>query len=327
VETARIHPTIVLRKSAVKKDQQRDASIDTFLRSGLRQAQDASGFSGPCVDSETLAAWTEGALSANDAAAVETHLANCASCQQRLAVFVRTAPPPEVPPSLWQRWRLQWAVPIAAAATAVAIWVAVPDDRNEEIQDAFAVSQSEPTEAQSQTARKGQAAAKSLPADTATPPAARERSEPLARRDADGALSARDERREASQEKEADVEGFARERAAAAAAPVPQSETRPLADAATARTGPASPALTEQRQAAFADTEAVSPDPTIRWRVLPTGQLERSTNTGQTWEPVPLQQKVTAVRALSATSAVITTADGRRFRTDDQGKTWNPVPP
>ena len=97
MQTASIHPKIVLRKSAVKKDQQRDASIDTYLRSGLRQGQAASGSGGPCVDSETLAAWTEGALSANDADAVETHLANCASCQQLLAVFVRTAPPPEVP--------------------------------------------------------------------------------------------------------------------------------------------------------------------------------------------------------------------------------------
>ena len=38
-----------------------------------------------------------------------------------------------------------------------------------------------------------------------------------------------------------------------------------------------------------------------------------------------LSQKVTAVRALSAAIAIATTADGRQFRTDDQGKTWNLV--
>ena len=76
-------------------------------------------------------------------------------------------------------------------------------------------------------------------------------------------------------------------------------------------------------------TEAISPDPLIRWRILPTRRLERSTNGGKTWEPVPFPQPIDliAVRAPSATSAIVTTADGRQFRTEDSGKTWNPVQP
>lgn len=315
----------------MRKDDERDASIDTFLRSSLRSGQPAPGSSGPCVEPEAIAAWTEGTLSPKEAAAVESHIASCATCQQVLAVFARTTPPPDVSPSLWERWHLRWAVPVAAAATAVAIWVAVPDDRKAPIQDAFTVADSVPPAEQSQPAEQTQPAGKSEPADAVAPSSARERSEPLARRDADSSLRAQAENREVRQEKEeADSQGLVRESAraaapaaspAAAAAPPPvvQGEPRTLADAAAA------PA--QERASAFAPAEVVSPDPAVRWRVLTTGQLERSTNAGQTWEPIPLPHKVTAVRALSATTAIVTATDGRQFRTDDQGKTWNPVQP
>ena len=227
---------------------------------------------------------------------------------------------------MWQRWHLRWAVPITAAATALAIWVAVPDDRKKPIQDAFIASDAAPPAAQSQLAEQSQPVAKSdpaaAPADAVARSAPRERSEPLAGRDSDDSLRAQAEKRELRQEKEADLQGFARESAPAAApaaatatAPPATPTQAPLADVATAR------------QVAFPPAEVVSPDPAIRWRVMPTGQLERSTNAGQTWEAVALPQKVTAVRALSATTAIATAADGRQFRTDDQGKTWNPVQP
>jgi photosystem II stability/assembly factor-like uncharacterized protein len=75
--------------------------------------------------------------------------------------------------------------------------------------------------------------------------------------------------------------------------------------------------------------EAVSPDPLVRWRILSPRRLERSTTGGKTWVPVPFPQPIdlTTVRAPSATSAIVTTADGRQFRTEDDGKTWNPVAP
>ena len=213
---ARILPSIVQRKSAVSKDDQRDASIDTFLRSSLRSGQPAPGPPGPCVEPETVAAWAEGALPAHEAAIVETHVANCASCQQILAVFARTAPPQEVSPSLWQQWHLRWAVPITAAATAAAIWVAVPADRKDPIQDAFAVADSAPPSAPSL------AKPRTEPAGAQAPSAARQRSEPPARRDAESSLRAQIENREVRQQKEeADRQGFARESASAAAPAAP----------------------------------------------------------------------------------------------------------
>ena len=44
-----------------------------------------------CIDAETLAAWSDGALSVGEAAEVELHLSNCARCQAVLAAFVRTS--------------------------------------------------------------------------------------------------------------------------------------------------------------------------------------------------------------------------------------------
>jgi hypothetical protein len=213
---------------------------------------------------------------------------------------------------------------MTAAATAVAIWVAVPDDRKEPIQDAFAVADSTPSTEPSEPAAKSEA-------DTAAPSViAPERSESPARRDADSSLRARAENREMRQEKEeASGQALAREPAAPAAAAAPPSDPRPLADAAEAPAAARSAAVAQQRQAAeaFAPIEVVSPDPNVRWRVLPTGQLERSVNAGRTWEGVPFQLKVADVRAVSATTAIATTIDGRQFRTDDQGRTWNPVQP
>lgn len=306
----------------MKHDTQRDASIDTFLRKSLRR-DPAPAPDGSCVEPEAIAAWTEGTLSRKEAAAIEAHVANCAACQQVLAVFARTVPVPVESGVGRTRWHLRWAIPATAAATAVAIWVAVPDDRKEPVQDAFAVADSTPSTESSEPAAKSEV-------DAAAPPVvAPERSESAARRDADSSLRARVENREVRQEKqEASPEAFAREPAAPAAAAAPPSDTRPLADAAEAPAAARSAAVAQQRQAeAFAPLEVVSPDPNVRWRVLTTGRLERSINAGQTWETVALQQKVTAVRALSATTAIATAVDGRQFRTDNQGRTWDPVQP
>ena len=46
-----------------------------------------------CVDAERLAAWSAGALSADEAADVERHLATCVRCQDVAAVFAETVEP------------------------------------------------------------------------------------------------------------------------------------------------------------------------------------------------------------------------------------------
>ena len=269
------------------------------------------------VDAELLAAWSEGSLPKDQAAQVETHLADCSSCQEMLAVFARTEPAPVVPvPRVsgfsLTRWQWRWAIPIAAAATVVAIWVAIPEDER--------TAQLNPTAAPSLSERAGPAP---TPASDAAAAQARERKpeqKPVTpRRDALSTLENRAEKEAPA----AKVEQFEK--------PAAKEQDQDLK--AEARQAPASAAAPTARQAAGllrqAPAEVVSPDPLVRWRIVPTDRLERSTNGGKTWDPVTLPPSITptGVTAPSANTAVVVASDGRQFRTDDQGKTWNLVQP
>jgi hypothetical protein len=270
------------------------------------------------VQAEALAAWAEGRLAAAEAAAVEAHLASCALCQETLAVFARTEPETGLDPSVvsgfgWFRWR--WAVPVAAAATAAAIWVAVPDNPN---QDEFERTVAPAIEERS--VAPGRAAS----ADAEAPPAEPQAKPLSSRRDA--AIdrledrAAKQESRAAANAVEEDLKAEASPAAPPAAARAPEAPAAPDQGRFRAET------LSGVQRQAAAVAEVVSPDPLVRWRIVPPGRLERSTNGGKTWVPVTLPQPidVIAVRAPTATSAIATAADGREFRTEDQGKTWTP---
>lgn len=269
------------------------------------------------VQAEALAAWAEGRLAAAEAVTVEAHLASCALCQETLAVFARTEPETRLDPSVvsgfgWFRWR--WAVPVAAAATAAAIWVAVPDNPN---QDEFERTVAPAIEERS--VAPGRAAS----ADAEAPPAEPQAKPLSSRRDA--AIDRLEDRAEKQESRAANaVEQDLKAEASPAAPPaaVRAPEAPPAPDQGRFRAETLSGV---QRQAA-AVAEVISPDPLVRWRIVPPGRLERSTDSGKTWVPVTLPQPVDviAVRAPTATSAIATAADGREFRTEDQGKTWTP---
>jgi len=94
----------------------------------LRQSPDdrASSVSGVCLDVETLAAWSDDALSAEERAGAESHAADCGRCQALLAAMAKTAPAPVENPAWWWRPAFAWAIPLTAVAAALVIWVAVP---------------------------------------------------------------------------------------------------------------------------------------------------------------------------------------------------------
>jgi photosystem II stability/assembly factor-like uncharacterized protein len=48
---------------------------------------------------------------------------------------------------------------------------------------------------------------------------------------------------------------------------------------------------------------------------------------GEHWQRLnsPTSANLAAVSAIDASSAVVTTADGRRFSTSDGGRTWRPM--
>jgi hypothetical protein len=106
-------------------NRDRDASMDRLIADALK-ARAGTEPATACVDAETLAAWADGALDPREREAVDTHAADCARCQQLLAAMARTLP---VAPEARPWWRLStfgWLVPLTAAATALAIWIAVP---------------------------------------------------------------------------------------------------------------------------------------------------------------------------------------------------------
>jgi len=313
------------------------------------------------VEPEALAAWSEGTLRSSEARQVEAHLADCATCQEMLAVFVRTEPPHVASSGLGSvlsgfrsvvsgfltavasakavsRTNWRWAVPLAAAATVAAIWVAIPEEeRTAQLNqtaaapalsepaappaESVSVDAAAPTQAK-QSAARADAPASSL-ADRAAPEsrAAKAEQEKADQFATPRTLEAkeRDQDLKAEAARPAPPAAAAQAVARAPAAPQPaQEQNRSRAEGEVAGL---------LRQAAPA--EVVSPDSQVRWRIVPAGRLERSTNAGKTWETVTFPQpvNVTAVRAPSPTTAIVTAADGRQFRTDDQGKTWSPGTP
>jgi len=110
-----------MKREPMGHEREQDGWLGTTLR------RSASAASDDCLDAETLAAWADGGLSAKAAAAVELHASSCSRCMAVLAAMERTAPAPSATHA-WTPARLfRWAAPLAAAVTAVAIWVVVPD--------------------------------------------------------------------------------------------------------------------------------------------------------------------------------------------------------
>src|SRR5262245_12475217 len=115
----------VQRKEPRVPVPERDRSIENVLRQVLSDDADAPPESA-CPDAETFAAWHDGVLRREEAAVIERHVAECAHCRALMAAFVQAAPASPAVESIWRRWRLGWAVPLVTAATAAALWIAIP---------------------------------------------------------------------------------------------------------------------------------------------------------------------------------------------------------
>ena len=70
-----------------------------------------------------------------------------------------------------------------------------------------------------------------------------------------------------------------------------------------------------------------APNANICWVVGQKGRIYRTAD-GVNWKRIspPTQSNFTTVTAQNASSATVTTADGKRFSTSNGGKTWQPVP-
>ena len=129
----------------------KDNPPDPLVASVMRTA--ASGPASGCPDAELLGLHAEQALTGDERAAIEAHVAVCDRCQATLAAFVRSAPEPASAPAgigmaspWWAGWR--WLVPIASATAvvAVAVWIG-RGPSNEVAEQARAAGSASPAEA------------------------------------------------------------------------------------------------------------------------------------------------------------------------------------
>lgn len=130
----------------------KEKALEKLLPRALRATFKPGG--AECPEAHLLAAYAERALSASEAARWEEHFSTCARCQEVLAVFARSEeafaaerelrvaaaagiraaavaaparsePAQGVAPKPWRLLGWRWLVPAAAAAAAVALWIAV----------------------------------------------------------------------------------------------------------------------------------------------------------------------------------------------------------
>ncbi len=110
-----------MKREPMGNEREPDSWLGTTLRQTPATASDA------CLDAETLAAWADGGLSSSAAAAVELHASSCSRCTAVLAALERSAPVASAT-RVWTPARVfRWLAPLTAAATAVAIWIVVPN--------------------------------------------------------------------------------------------------------------------------------------------------------------------------------------------------------
>ena len=115
----------------------KDDTIDRLLTA--MHGRPGNGPSPDCLDAETLAAWMDHQLGGPALARAEAHAAGCGHCQALLSAMARTAdagaeahPGAGAPRS--RGWRiLPWAVPLAAAATAAGLYLAVGPLANQSV--------------------------------------------------------------------------------------------------------------------------------------------------------------------------------------------------
>jgi Putative zinc-finger len=330
----------------VQREDDRDRAIDRALRQAMAPSgalDSARAESRGHLDGETLAAWAEGQLRPEAAARVEEHVSNCAQCQQMLAAFARTAPPPLVSEPIWRRWHLQWLVPIATAATVAAIWVAIPRDEQEratsplvarvteapqtpaaaepvapsQSQNAAAPPSPQPAKEfkQSRSVAIGQSAASAAKPAEAASSAKREEFE---RRDAQGQLADRFAEappqaaqrapvpQEGAREKDDDkkLQGLQETIVTAPGAAAPVPPAAG-ATASAARTETAADTRLRAARALAAPAEIRAPNSTNRWRIVGGGrQIERTTSGGTQWEMASLSAPAVLTAGVSPAPSI-----------------------
>jgi Photosynthesis system II assembly factor YCF48 len=226
--------------------------------------------------------------------------------------------------SLW-KW---WLAPIAAGVTAATLWMVVPE------QGQLATAPPQPSDAKAVQAPSAEPIPPSAPAkDKELVP---EKSTDRLARDNKFAATAREDRPQEKPNEER-KEGVAalqeRAKLADAAAPAAPPAAAAPPPSAPARQAPAGELAALQKNAprviAPPGIEVIhqsAPSDSVCWFVGRAGLVLLTTDAGATFTRVDLAEPldIASVSATDDRHATVSTVDGRRFRTEDGGRTWRP---
>ena len=312
---------------------------------------------GSCPDPNVIAGYCDRTLAAAERARWESHFADCARCQQVLAVMARLEdrlprplPLPEPVPAWRERWSWTWLAPAAAVLAAGVLWSVIRPTLTPSTLSSPEPSAPAATAEHDSVASKAEARA-DTPAREAVGDVARQAAPVRPPRAPARAEAAPAPRTQPGRGETAALETTLAKTVAAGQANVVREEPAGIARAGGAaeavkpaeRVAPsdrlATRAQLAEPQAAASHvvlaaapspilTIVASPDPTTLWRIGAGGLVERSTDAGRSW-----QRQDSGVRAaLTAGSSPapgvcwVVGRQGTVIRTVD-GSTWDLVTP
>ena len=348
----------------------RDQSIERLFRQ--TRPEDPAPPADACPDAETLAALADDTLPAALRREVEGHIADCYHCQALAAAIARAEAPVgasakaagEMP--AWRRRALNWFVPAAAAATAVALWVLVPGQNappptepvserqvagapppplpppSSEVVTSEPLQIPEDTRADEQT-RDRDAALVAGRARVASPPAAPPAAAPppaVAATPTEPSLKAEAPVAGGLQASgpQPVVGGVAATPEVSASAPVSTNTAADQGRAAAAERrneGALNETVAIQQEQvldrqlrAVSSFEVVSPNPRVRWRVGPGPTVLYSANGGSTWatQQAGATVELTAGSSPAAEVCWLVGRGGLVLRTANAGRQWQRIP-
>ncbi len=298
-------------------------SMDDLLRDTLRAR--AADPTAACLDPETAAAFVDGTMSARARSGAEAHVADCPRCQAVLAALVRSTPPP-IERVWWRRPAVAWLAPLTVAATAVAIWINVPDTPSgpsvQTLRDAVPPIESSPIQSQ----------------PTAAPAA------PQAQSQIGSVADARSVAPEVLRAREAAASAKARLARATPEASANSVDARQVAAASQAQAAAPSVADPPARPSAFAGTDTatfradtlarvaatlvVSSNRISQWRIGNGSEVQHSADGGSTWRTQATGVNVTLTAGSSPSPSVcwLVGPGGLVLITTDEGQSWRRVP-
>jgi hypothetical protein len=296
--------------------------------------------SSSCVDAATLAAWADGSLRSRERTAIESHAATCTRCQALVAAMARTALPAR-PRRAWTS-RVGWLVPIAGAAAALVLWIAVPGPRVGRPALAPLSKPALPSAPTSPVASASPAPMSALRETGAPPPpTAADRVEPSPspraaaapqRQQAPAASTdlrdaARPAQPPAPSEARIDPSALAGATESTAQAKPSEADSRQVAPAAPAFNSALTRSVVQSaaKTASASAFEIVSPDPKVRWRIS-GASVQHTVDAGTTWQTQSSGVRASIASGTAPSSSVcwVVGAAGTVARSTD-GQTWEPV--